>query len=588
MSQKIAYTTRRSGIFYVQFWCDNKLIKNSLKTDSIRQARFIMTFLNPHIVSCINKMDSIDKFKKMVRGIIKMKNENDLLEEHATSELILRSFEQSKAIRHQLLNESSYSPEETIEGVLEIINMLENPLDRFKLEKKFVDNFLAKPDSINAINQGTKTKELLTKEALKRWEVMLELIKLQCFSSTYQDEKVNSILTRHNTQSNKAFTELTAQAMRDDIAEINITTIEQIDEPKQLLLSELHPEHREYKTNLHKTKNKSNDLTPEFRKILQRQNKYCMKFRAVAGDIDILSASKDSIFKALIDLFDWPDENQAGSTYNSKLGANKGKSPSQEWYDDIAMDLDVIAEDEAIKKSVGTVGEVHGWLQELYRYAISKEYITYSPVTTTTAEYNIREKQAKRIRAAYSADEVIKILDYVTKTDHRLKWPVILMCYTGCRNSELYRITTNDINLETQSIYINGTKTSAAKRYIPLAKGLEKRGFLELIKNKSNLTPILNGTTPFHLLNQEILKICKDLNIPEILIEDDTEEFRSFYSLRKSFRTYATHNCSNSDLIEVLIGHKVSGNSTKRAYQDTRLLAKAIEPMRPIVDNLPW
>ncbi len=73
-----------------------------------------------------------------------MKNENDLLEEHATSELILRSFEQSKAIRHQLLNESSYSPEETIEGVLEIINMLENPLDRFKLEKKFVDNFLGK------------------------------------------------------------------------------------------------------------------------------------------------------------------------------------------------------------------------------------------------------------------------------------------------------------------------------------------------------------------------------------------------------------------------------------------------------------
>ena len=67
--------------------------------------------------------------------------------------------------------------------------------------------------------------------------------------------------------------------------------------------------------------------------------------------------------------------------------------------------------------------------------------LTTSPVSITTEKYKIYEKQAKTTRGAYYADEVIRILNHVTITNHKAKWPITLMCYTGCRNSELYRIT---------------------------------------------------------------------------------------------------------------------------------------------------
>ncbi|WP_460883049.1 tyrosine-type recombinase/integrase, partial [Pseudaeromonas pectinilytica] len=93
-------------------------------------------------------------------------------------------------------------------------------------------------------------------------------------------------------------------------------------------------------------------------------------------------------------------------------------------------------------------------------------------------------------------------------TNHKAKWPITLMCYTGCRNSELYRITKKDINLETKSIYIDGTKTAAAKRYIPLAKKLEEKGFLEFIKDKDESKPILDGTIPEQQLNPGLTHQC--------------------------------------------------------------------------------
>lgn len=585
MPHKIPYTTVRSGIFYVQFWRDNQLIKNSLRTDSAKQARRIMTYLTPYVVSCSDNKASVEDFKKAVKGVTGMKDDKTLIDEWATAETILRLSANSVQDRYELLTESpSHSPEEIIEEATNLQSCLDDPKIHISLYQKLVSKYLSKPENIQAIQNGEKTESELKKEAAQQANLLLDIIKTQLSSTTFNDEQINQIQTRYNTQATKAYAELTSRYNTVDIPNTNQA------EKTSILLSKLHQEHREYKIKLYKTKSKSDTLTSENNKTLRRQNKYYMKFLAVAGDIDISSTKKGLIFDSLIKLFDWPNENQKGSSYNTKCKANKEKAMTQDWYDAIAIDLDEIAEDESIEKSGGTVDEVLGWLQELYKYATEKEYISSSPVTQTNEEYRIRVKQAKRIRTAFSSEEISHFLRYVTETNpnHPMKWPVILMCYTGCRNSELYRITKKDINLETKSIYIDGTKTAAAKRHIPLAKGLEQKGFLEFIKDKEASEPILKESTPFHLLNQELLKISKELNIPETKTEYEQEAFRSFYSFRKSFRTYATHACSNSDLIEVLIGHKVAGNSTKLAYQDATLLATVVEPLRPIVDGLPW
>ncbi len=230
-----------------------------------------------------------------------MKDDNTLIEECARAKLILRLSDTLIEERYKILVESPHSYEETVEQATAVLTALESPITRFKIQKTFVDNYLAKPENIKTMEQGEKTKDELTKEATKALQQSMDIIKTSFSNVTFNDKSIYEMQTKYNTQYTRALTELTTRH-----TEYTSNVVES--EKFCFLLSELHKEHREYKTNLHKTKNKSNDLTPGFRKTLQRQNKYYMKFRAVAGDIDILSASKDSIFKALIDLFDWPDE----------------------------------------------------------------------------------------------------------------------------------------------------------------------------------------------------------------------------------------------------------------------------------------
>ena len=112
---------------------------------------------------------------------------------------------------------------------------------------------------------------------------------------------------------------------------------------------------------------------------------------------------------------------------------------------------------------------------------------------------------------------------------------------------------------------------------------------MEFIKDKDESTPILDGTVLEQQLNQIILEITEKLGIQETISKDGAAiEFRSFYSLRKSVRTYATYTGVSSDIIEVCLGHKISGSAMQSVYQDAKILAKEVEPMRPIFDKLPW
>lgn len=584
MLKKIPYTTRRSGVFYVQFWCDNQLIRTSLRTDSARKAESIMLQLRPLVVDCINGKGSVENLKKTARKCISMKDEKELIKDYASSKIIEIFNSKLNENIHTIITDSPRSAHEIIQESAKIAAALDDPLTAYEAQNNFINLYFERPENKLAIAQGLKTKDQITKEATRQWQTCRDILRIQFNTLSFQDKNTESLLTKHITQANSAFTELTTSTWGS-----TAEGMEEKEQPKIILLSDLHKEHVEHKTDIFITRSKIKPLSHGNKKILQRQNKYYMKFIAVAGDINILSTSKDYIFNSLIQLFNWPNENQSGSKYHAKTKENIAKSKTQEWHNSIATELDEIADDDNIEKSRGTVQEVLGWLQELYKYAIEKEYITTSPVSIATEKYKIYEKQAKKKRSAYYADEVIKILNHVTITNHKAKWPITLMCYTGCRNSELYRITNNDIDLETKSIYINGTKTAAAKRHIPLAKKLEENGFLEFIKDKDGSTPILDGTVLEQQLNQIILEITEKLGIQETISKDgDAIEFRSFYSLRKSVRTYATYTGVSSDIIEICLGHKISGSAMQSVYQDAKVLAKEVEPMRPIFDKLPW
>ena len=591
MLQKIPYTTRRSGVFYVQFWCDNQLIKTSLRTDSPRKARSIMHRLSPLVADCINGKISVEGLKKIVRGLIGLKDEEELIDDYARSETILAFNKRLNEYNHSIITGIPFPAEEVIQEFANLAAALDDPLTAYKLQSGFIELYLKKTKNISAIEQGLKTEEQITKEATRQWQTYRDMLRIQSNTLSFQDKNIESLLTKHITQADRAYNKLTTSSWEK--AESNSASDdEQIKQQKMLLLSDLHQEHREKKTASHANAlgKKPNELTSDDMEHIRRQNKYFMKFKAVAGDIDILSTSRVYIFDSLEKLFDWPNESQKGSRFSAITKENKDKAKTQEWYDSIAAELEDIALDDTIEKSKGTVKETRGWLQELYKFAIDREYAAVSPVINPTSTFRKRERAAKAERVGYSEVEIRKVLEYVTKENHRAKWAIILMCYTGCRNSELYGITKADIDLQKKSIYIKGTKTEAATRHIPLSYKLKDKGFLEFIEDKDNSTPILKGTIPEQQLSQAWREITETLNIQEITSSSDDKKlkFRSFYSLRKSVRTYATNSGVAEDIIEICIGHKVAGSAMKKVYQDTALLSGNLEAMRPIFDELPW
>lgn len=60
------------------------------------------------------------------------------------------------------------------------------------------------------------------------------------------------------------------------------------------------------------------------------------------------------------------------------------------------------------------------------------------------------------------------IIQNLDKTD--IKHEVLFYLLTGCRRTEGINVKSSDINFEKKFIFINGTKTKSAKRYIPISK----------------------------------------------------------------------------------------------------------------------
>ncbi|WP_460883050.1 hypothetical protein [Pseudaeromonas pectinilytica] len=336
-----------------------------------------------------------------------MKNEDELIDDYARSKMILSFNKRLNECNHSIISGIPFPAEQVIQEFANLAAALDDPLTAYKLQSNFIELYLKKSKNISAIDQGLKTEDQIKKEATRQWRTYRDMLRIQSNTLSFQDKNIESLLTKHITQANSAYTELTTSAWE------SAAEIEETEQPKAILLSDLHKEHVEHKKDIYITSSKTKSLSHENERTLQRQNKYYMKFIAVAGDINILSTPRDYIFNSLIQLFNWPNENQSGSKYHAKTKENKAKSKTQEWHNSIASELDEIAEDDAIIKSKGTVQEVLGWLQEIYKFAIEKEYITTSPVSTATEKYKIYEKQAKTTRGAYSADEVIKIINHV-------------------------------------------------------------------------------------------------------------------------------------------------------------------------------
>lgn len=594
---KIPFTTCRSGIFYVQFWLSRKLIKSSLQTDSYKQARLMMVRITPLIYDVRSEKLTVAVFGMKIEEIVQQYKFSltkllvDATEKPLHADSILCDPKVlNKPIAQNYLNDiKDYTRNRfaRASSLTSAVQTLSNDTEGstalpWTSNKHFFSLYISDILGIDATKFSDTEIDILIKQLSETYH-QFDLDFKRFILATYQDDHItiDSIASKVNTQ---------YQTLLAKINPAVATASEQSTIVEPLIphsLSELHERFISEKRRIYllenKLKKKSNTLTKEQLKVLSRQNKYYMKFRAVAGDYPILTTSKDTIFEALIKLFSWPNERQTNSPYTLE------KNKDQAWHDAVADDLDDIETDETIEKAVGTVREIFKYLQELYKFAkVDKKYPYESPVYYKTAEYSLREKLATMKRGCCEKEEVQKLLKFVVETDHMIKWPLILMCFTACRNSELYRIKRSDVDFENMKFKIDGRKTAAAKRDIPLSKRLLDFGFRSFVEQFANDDYILSTTCREEILNQQFRLIIEQLNIHEVRTNDQgIEEYLSFYSLRQTVRTHATFSV-NDDLIEVFIGHKLKGTAHVSAYRNAAELAKKVELMRPIVDQLPW
>ena len=111
-------------------------------------------------------------------------------------------------------------------------------------------------------------------------------------------------------------------------------------------------------------------------------------------------------------------------------------------------------------------------IKNVFRYALQKDLIKKDISQFLQSPKNKTEKGT-----AFTLAEQKLILDNINKTPIGLE--ILFFLLTGCRRSEAFN---TEVNFDKNIIFVNGTKTKSAKRYIPLSDK-----FKNILLNNTNL-----------------------------------------------------------------------------------------------------
>lgn len=116
----------------------------------------------------------------------------------------------------------------------------------------------------------------------------------------------------------------------------------------------------------------------------------------------------------------------------------------------------------------------------------------------------------------FTHNEQKLIIENLDKSD--MKYEILFYLLTGCRRNEGKDLEEKDINYEKQVIFINGTKTKSAQRYIPISKK-----FAEILK--TNFKNMFNYSIKYY--NNHFKTFLESLNI----------KGKSIHTLRHTYNT---------------------------------------------------
>ena len=208
----------------------------------------------------------------------------------------------------------------------------------------------------------------------------------------------------------------------------------------------------------------------------------------------------------------------------------------------------------SIARHITTIREFHKYLVKIKK--VSED-----------VSLNIENiKQTKKIPVVINQDDMSKILDVNLENPfkYRDKAMLELMYGSGLRVSELVNLTVYSIDLENDSILIEGKGNK--ERIVPINR-YAKKAILEYLEVRNSLIKPKNGIPDLLFLNNHGKGITRhgfNLILKNILKDNDINTNITPHTLRHTFATDLLNNGADLRSIQELLGH--SDIVTTRIY----------------------
>jgi integrase len=131
---------------------------------------------------------------------------------------------------------------------------------------------------------------------------------------------------------------------------------------------------------------------------------------------------------------------------------------------------------------------------------------------------------------------------------------VAIYCNTGVRYRELYRLEAKLVDLELKRVYVPGTKTKSAKRWVPL-----NAIALEVVQRRMALYPtgpLFPDRWSRSRLVQDMRRVAKRAGVPAVSAND----------FRRTFATWCGEAGVDESTVVSWMGH-TSSKMVRRVYQ---------------------
>lgn len=522
MSSTVAYTVLRGKVIYTNFrihGSTNKFVRLSLNTDSLRQAKVIMSRMAPYIPLVQSGAMSVESFKAKLNGLkdlTKQDLDTFLLRHLEDDYLEVERLPKLGALTKEYFGGSINREATKTEAAGHAQSIMDNMYSgsEFGLEAL---KYSLQHRGINPVGLPSEMLDVASQIDLS------QAMKLQAYEAFYAGDllKYRQIL----------------DSLKGQIP----------DKSPQTVTTATAPPNKSRKTNAANTTYSALTLSEawkiyvadkgqKWRKSVAGENQrfYDVLFYVV-GDIPVDSITKQNIREAL-----QVAENLPTRTRKPYSSMNLTEC--------IAYD---VPEEDLISSE-----HVHKHLK-IWRSLFRTYLVDHKDILSTSPTDGISYEVTTNRGGHYSNSEMTKLKSTLTtlpRTDWKRDYFLTLI-YTGARRGEIADIRKHHIRQDEETsrwyIYIEGGKTDHAQRQIPIHQKLER----ELSKRIATLADddlVFGGLPDYTTITNSWVAVLDSLEIPTY---DEFGLKRRIHSLRHTFISTAIASVPNAALVQFVVGH---------------------------------